>query len=315
METSQPAPPPLSFSIDVITRSTASILLLIYGIGFVILGFHDARYGVVQFSPFRARIVLVGFVFAMLVSLAAAAQHYSLAYFQPLEPVVKDSDPQRRRHRETILTAGFIFTAGVISTFLGTFLFHSSPVQKSSEPLWRTFAGIALYLLGATVLVVAAKTFPKKPGFAVFLSLLAFTFVLGALLRPGGSTPTSYLALMLALVGWHTTWIKREGNPIRYALDFRNWYFVLFLLWIYISQIFGALPARWGGGQPTPIQVFQSNPAPWSPSNPMDALLLDETDQGIYVLLPPTGKAFFVPRSNVASVFFGSKDDLAKKQP
>src|SRR5260370_41803824 len=84
----QAAPPSsVSFltSIDVFTRLTASVLLLVYGLGFVILGFHDARYGVVQFSPFRARIVLVGFVFLALVSLTAAAQHYGLSYFGPLE--------------------------------------------------------------------------------------------------------------------------------------------------------------------------------------------------------------------------------------
>ena len=51
---------PLPFSMDLITRSIASALLMVYGLGFVILGFHDARYGVVQFSPFRTRIVLVG---------------------------------------------------------------------------------------------------------------------------------------------------------------------------------------------------------------------------------------------------------------
>lgn len=38
-------------SIELFTRLTASVLLLVYGLGFVILGFHDARYGVVQFSP------------------------------------------------------------------------------------------------------------------------------------------------------------------------------------------------------------------------------------------------------------------------
>jgi hypothetical protein len=45
----------------------------------------------------------------------------------------------------------------------------------------------------------------------------------------------------------------------------------------------------------------------------MDALLLDETDQGLYVLLSPTGQAYFVPRGNVASMFFGTKDQLSKK--
>jgi hypothetical protein len=88
---------------------------------------------------------------------------------------------------------------------------------------------------------------------------------------------------------------------------------LLWIIWIYISQIFILLPPRWGGGQPTPIVVYLNNAAPWSPENPTQVLLLDETDQGLYILLSPSGKAFFLPRSNVASVFFGTKDEAAKK--
>ena len=40
--------------------------------------------------------------------------------------------------------------------------------------------------------------------------------------------------------------------------------------------------------------VYLNNAVPWSSENPMQVLLLDETDQGFYVLLSPTGKAFFV---------------------
>jgi hypothetical protein len=57
--------------------------------------------------------------------------------------------------------------------------------------------------------------------------------------------------------------------------------------------------------------VYLNNAVPCSSENPMQVLLLDETDQGFYVLLPPTGKAFFVPRSNVSSVFFGTKEEAA----
>src|SRR5438309_495472 len=78
-------PSPLPSLLELTTKSSASILIVIYGLGFVILGFNDAKYGVVQFSPFRARIVLVGFVFAMLVALAAAAYHYRIAYIAPLD--------------------------------------------------------------------------------------------------------------------------------------------------------------------------------------------------------------------------------------
>ena len=132
-----------------------------------------------------------------------------------------------------------------------------------------------------------------------------------AIFHPGGSpSPTNYLTLVLALVGWETTLVKRQESVARYILDYRNWYFPLLAVWLYINYVFAALPPRWGGGQPTPVQVFQNSPAPWSPSNPLDALLLDETDQGLYVLLSPSGRAFFIPRTNLGSLYFGSAKDL-----
>src|SRR3989442_10126621 len=173
---------PLPVSIDLITRSTASALLLVYGLGFVILGFHDARYGVVQFSPFRARIVLVGFVFGALVALAAAAQHYGFAYFIGLEAVVKDSEPQRRIHRDVVLAAGYIYTAFTMATGLSPFLFHASPVQKEQGHVWRDLAWWVLLLLGYAVFTLAGEKLYKNPLRAVFLSIVAFVLVLGVLM-------------------------------------------------------------------------------------------------------------------------------------
>jgi hypothetical protein len=320
----QPAPAAtesLLPSIELFTRLMASVLLLVYGLGFVILGFHDARYGVVQFSPFRARVVLVGFVFLALVSLAAAAQHYGLSYFGPLDPVIKDNEPKRRVQRDIILGTSFIFTAALISATLGNFLFFSFPAAKSNLPGWHFVAGMAIYFSAIGVFTVAAKTYLRKPVLAAFLSLLAFAMVLAAYFAPlFGTFPShsAYLTLVVTVVGWHSIVVKRwdtQDRPAKFALDYRNWGLILCVLWLYISQVFVAIPPRWGGGQPVPVQIFQNSAAPWSPSNPMDALLLDETDQGLYVLLSPTGKAFFVPRSNIASVFFGSKQDIALPAP
>jgi hypothetical protein len=312
IQENRPAPPPLSLSIDIITRSTASAVLIVYALGFVILGFHDARYGVVQFSPFRARIVLVGFVFAALVTLAAGARHYRFAYLAPLESVVKDTDPSRRMERDTVLTAGFIFTALVMANVLGMFLIRA-PALHDNTWRWRVPAFLALYGLGFAIFAFVNKTFSKTPLRAVFLSLGAFAILFAAVSNLTSSEAFGSLAIIFALVGWHGTWIRRSKTALEYAADFRNWASALLILWLYISQVFSSLPPRWGGGQPTPVVIFQNAPAPWSPSNPMDALLLDETDQGLYVLLSPNGKAFFVPRGNVASIFFGSKEDLTRK--
>jgi hypothetical protein len=303
-------------SLDLIAKSTATFIALIYGLGFIILTFHDAKYGVAQFSAFRARILLVGFVFITVVTSAAAAQHYSLLHFPSLEPIMKDTEPKRRIHREIILAAAFVYTAELISSALSNFLFHALPAQKTVTvtPLWRSIATLSSYLVGLIIILSLVGTFYlKKPKLAACLAILAFAMaVTSFLLSPFRNSPSNYLTIILFLVGWQTTWIKALNNPIAYFLDYRVWQFPLIILWLYISQVFGALPPRWGGGQPIPIQLFQNAPAPWSMSNPEDALLLDETDQGLYVLLSPTGKAYFVPRGNIASMFFGTKDELKK---
>lgn len=307
------APPSRSEStIDLIARTAATALLFIYGLGFVILGFHDSKYGAVQFSPFRARIFLVGFVFASFVSLAAAAYHYGFAYFGPLELIAKDTDPLRRGYRETVLISGFVFTATLIASYLGSFIFYRE-AQRMYEPMWQGIASATIYGIGLLVFFVAAKIYIKRPGLATALSLFAAIIVLASRFLQPHQKPIFYLTLLLFVVGFHTALIKQEKNHLRYMLDFRNWAFVLILLWLYIYGVFNAVPQRWGGGQPTPIQMFQSAPAPWSSSNPMDVLLLDETEQGFYILLSPSGKALFIPRSNVSSILFGSKDDLPKK--
>jgi hypothetical protein len=209
---------PLSFSMDLIARATAPVLLTVYGLGFVILGFHDARYGVVQFSPFRARIVLVGFVFLALVSLTAAAQHYGLSYFGPLEPVIKDRDPKRRVQRDIVLGAGFIFTAALISSTLGSFLFFSSAEQKVTGPGWQVLAGALIYFSAMGVFTLAAKTYLRKPGLATFLSLLAFAMVVSSYFWPRfWPTRSAYLTLMLTLVGWHTIVVKSWETAAPFA--------------------------------------------------------------------------------------------------
>ena len=301
----------VSSSIDLIARAAASALLVVYGLGFVILGFHDARYGVVQFSPFRTRIFLVGFVFAALVSLAAAAQHYGFVYIAPLNAVRADTDPARRKERETVLAGGFIFTACVMASVFNSFLFGSIRLPPPNR--WHIIAWFGFYALAWTAFVGINKIFAKRPTLSVFLSLLSGGVFFAGVANLPLSETWSALAVFFALVGWETMAFKRSTDKLRHFSDFTNWIILLSVLWMYILGIFGNLHPRWGGGRPTPIQIFQNSATPGLPASPMDALLLDETDQGLYVLLSPTGKAFFIPRTNIATIFFGTKEELTKK--
>ena len=306
------APATLSLPIDLITRSTAPLLLIVYGLGFVILGFHDAKYGVVQFSPFRTRIVLVGLVFVALVALTAWADPSRIPHWDPLEKVRADNDPNRRFFRETVLAAGFVFTATLMASLLGFFLFSSVRGQPPWR-WWRWLTWFAAYFLLLGAFNYIDKIFVSKPRGAAIAAVLAYVAYCVAITAIFPATAWAQLAFFLAIAKFEMTSIKRSGGPLKYLTHFLSWPLLLWIIWIYISWVFVLLPPRWGGGQPTPIVVYLNNPAPWSPENPIQVLLLDETDQGLYILLSPSGRAFFVPRSNVASVFFGTRDEAPKK--
>jgi hypothetical protein len=245
-----------------------------------------------------------------------AAQHFRYAYLAPLDNVQNDAEPTRRRAKESVLATGFIITAFLMAVVLGGFLFHPSAITPKSSighSVRSFFILLAGYAAAFLIFVSINSSFTKKPSRAVFLSLSAFLILVAAAWATDAYQPTSSLTMFFFFIGWQSVFVKDFQSPLRFATDFRNWALILLLFWIYISEVFSNIPPRWGGGQPTPVQIFQNTQASWSQSNPTDALLLDETDQGFYVLLSEHGKAFFIPRSNVSSILFGSKEDLPKK--
>src|SRR5258706_551168 len=146
--------------------------------------------------------------------------------------------------------------------------------SSSIDLIARSIASVlaAIYGLGFVIFVVVGKIFLERPLLAVFLSILAFLFILGGFLAPPLSKPTGYLTAMFCCIALYVTIVKRARSSLRFAFDYRSWYLAAAVLWIYITQIFGNLRPKWGGGKPTPILIFQHSPAPWSPSNPTDAL-------------------------------------------
>lgn len=187
MSTAQlPAPdrPVFPSYLDAFARSVATLLLVMYGVGFVILSVYEAQYGVVQFGPLRARIFLVGFAFAALSVLPMAAHHYGFSYFRHLEAVQENKDPALRVERAAVLAFGFFFTAYFMAGAFNFFLFVPSVLQNQPRHLWirlTAFAGgwLVFYVVHKWI----GKRFTQHPGKSVILSILAALILLGTLGR------------------------------------------------------------------------------------------------------------------------------------
>jgi hypothetical protein len=64
------------------------------------------------------------------------------------------------------------------------------------------------------------------------------------------------------------------------------------------------LKASWGGGTPVGVILFFSKDSSIKPSETVSAQLIDESDEGYYIIAPSENKAIYVPRSSVSLVYF-----------
>lgn len=294
--------------IDVVARATAALLLIFYGTGFIILAAYDARYGIVQFGLLRTRILLTGFVFTALVVLSISTQFYRLLYFPGLKPVLENKEPLLQRCKTVVLKAGFVHPAFIIAVVLGQVLFV---MPREPHPWWYGLVVIAAFVILLERSRYIGRNFSKNPGHSAFLSLFtAITFIL--ILYRFGPRPIANLTVFILLAGLTADNLHELPSKFGYFLHPFNWYWVAFLLGFYISPVFGTIQAKWGGGAPTPVVLYLNATGPWLESSVANVSLVDETEQGLYVLISPKGKALFVPRSSVSSLYFGSEDELPK---
>jgi hypothetical protein len=137
--------PELGFSanVELVTRTTAALLLVLYTFGF-------AQYGIVQLSFLRTRILLVGSLFAALVMLSAGAVHYPLAYIAELKEVYNNPEPKLQRCKDLLLMAHFVYPASLMALIFNPvifpFSFNNWWFIPEDDPLWHGCGSLALAL-------------------------------------------------------------------------------------------------------------------------------------------------------------------------
>lgn len=294
-----------------LVRSGAVLVAVVYGTGFVILAGHDAHYGIFEFDLLRARVFLVGFVFIVLCALSAAARHYSFAYFSPLSPVVENTDRTLRIKREVVLTAGFVFTAFIIAGQFGFYLFAANAVAAEAlHKFWLELAaGVPAVALMFTAYSWVGKRFATQSTKATLVAVAASAAFVG-LIYIAGETIEANMTVWFVLIALFVLDVKSAQGWARYALDFRSWFNFLAILVFYVVLVFGTIQPRFGGGAPLPAVLYLNQPVAWLKAGPVVTSLVDETNQGFYVLLGSKKRALFLPRSSVAAVYFGPSGDV-----
>src|ERR1022692_985495 len=296
---------------DPLSKSVAAVAIAVYACGFLIVSLHHSNYGFIGTNPFRPRVLAAGawFLFLSAIPITAATQY---------------------KDRSWAVIGQNIFWFVSVSYGLAlpfswvVFSTEFAPAPNAQNPVpvqntrsiweWAAVAGIvvAIIVVGGAVFFSIAKFRLTHPiSVAVVSVAIVLCFVANEIYHVVAYNfqPTSLFIwffglffLSLALFKVRSTLNLTEGGEWSRPLA------VLFIvLLIFAQYYYPHLKASWGGGVPVSVTIYFTKDSPISPNKAISAQLVEESDEGFYIVGPKETKAIYVPRSAVALVYFSDK--------
>jgi hypothetical protein len=280
----------ISSKLEMLSKVAAASAILVYACGYLVTSVYHAHYGITQTSPLRPRILSAGAWFTLFIAI-------------PIWTILVALGKDR-------LTFGkfgrFLFPYWVTCTFLSIFpamLFTFSDDSSFRIKWWRI--GVLLVCI-AIISIPFARKLPKSLAtisiaFTVFFIQLSLADTVLEH-RFGYEAITLWLFFIGMIVMMELT--SREPPRLVDPKWIRTFFMGLLALWVFARYFYPEIKADWGGGAPIPITIYFTKDSVILPGKSTSALLIDETDAGLYVISGNEKKAIFIPRTEVAVLYF-----------
>jgi hypothetical protein len=283
---------------ETLSKAVAAIVIALYASGFLIISISHSKYGFVGTNPFRPRILAAGAWFFLLTAIPV-----SIALRYRTEPWSR------------IARNAFFLWVGLysLSLPLGNLLFEFPPNPNYLPPGKWSWAVVILGMAAVILLqvLVRKKTVPQ---WIVAILSVCLTLYLVSFAVRSFFTDHHFDLSTLALWFFATTLavkLEFEVRTDRNLAEDGEWSKPLVLLFglllIFSRELYPHLKTSWGGGTPADVTVYFTKDSLLNPNKAVQAQLIEESDEGFYIVGPKESKAIFVPRGSVAIIYFSDK--------
>jgi hypothetical protein len=300
-------------------QSTSHVLVVgagvVYLFGFIIVSIFDASYGVADFNLFRTKVIAVGTLFVFLLAVPMLMTFRMFAFFgltvEHAPTAGLTVEPRNRPFLVADVAVSIPFACIGLS-FLLPFLFNTNPE-------WRG-AGFGLFMLLAVLRIAlgfsARKWFNARPFLFVFFDSITTVALLVVLFRytaRGFFWFIVWLSLVCLFTLQVTSRIRKPEEARRTEWERLFLTIVPIIFGLYATKVYPNIRHHYGGGAPVPIVLHLTKKLPVFDSETVPVSLIDETEQGYYVLRG-SDKAMFVARGLVEEVEFLPSTPAANTQ-
>jgi hypothetical protein len=283
---------------DSISKTVAALAIALYACGFLVVSLYHSKFGFVGVSLFRPRILAAGawFFFFTSIPVSIAVRYKSSSWVSVA------------RNAYTIWVA----CLGISVPFI-YFLFNTSDYAPASSPrkYWWVWLTAILLALGLLALISQSKRFPPAVSAVASVALVLY-FAQSAvrqvrvehIFRLDTVTLWFFAVIMVTLVELKI----RSGRNLVEGGEWSKPLVALFVVLLAFAQYYYPhIKASWGGGAPVDVTICFTKDSAISPNKTVSAQLIDEADEGLYIVGPNDSKAIFIPRSAVAFIYFSNK--------
>ena len=285
-------------TIDLIVKATVILAAVIYGCGFLVISIHQFRYGLVELNPLRPRVLAAGIWFLFFATIPFVIEIEGNS--------IKPSSPERERWLRKRSTRFFFSTLSCF--WLGMIVAYAFDIPTDVGQAGPSTLTIILVIAVSAALVFADQ-WNRFPHWLAVLGSLGFGFLL---LSCGARDLLSYHHQSVATIA---LWFWISGFLAHGEMQSRDWKFQIgnwkgsVLLGIsavvaFSSFYYPQMKPSWGGGEPVPATIYFAKDYLVLQGRIVSAKIVDETDAGFYVVGGSDKRATFIPRSEVAMVYY-----------
>jgi hypothetical protein len=277
---------------------------VLYLFGFIVVSIYDASYGIADFNLFRTKVIGAGCLFVLLSALPVVLTFRSFRIFglgRPPGLGTRRVRPENEQYLFAEIAASFPFVCLGLTSMLQ--YLYVTPLSWSGS--WGSLL-VVLSMAYFVNTVYGFKKFDIHPVRCLASSLVLLAGLVVVLLRLS-DRGTFWFVAWLSSVFFVTmaAWFSMR-NPEEIRTTEWERYFLLFIpliLGIYSVRLYPRIKPQYGGGAPVPIVLHLTKKLPVFESENPSVSLIDETEQGYYVL-HSSDKAMFVARGLVEEVEF-----------
>jgi len=316
--------PGATFSLEKVAKASTLALPGIYVCGFVVISLYEAEYGISDFTLIKVRALAAGLLFAVFSAIPAlmGIRSFRILGLRSAGGTRVDvKDDSQKKYFYVLKVTEFYYQCGFVSLI---FMFFFVPRVRTwivPEAVYVSPGYFPWLILCANCVsfAIIALTFAQHQPVAKNLAnkpvrctlLVCLTFVLWVIWTIRMSDWLFFqLSAWFYLVGLSAVAL---GKMISVGVGFTksDWELKalvglsLALPW-FADGMYGNIKPSFGGGSPISAKFYFQDEDPVLHSKALDAFILEETEQGYYVIKSPGKKeSIFLPRSRVVSVQLG----------